>query len=92
MPQDLVCVDSHVPGNPHFSVFYNCQGLTDISSVSTIQADPGVFPAHLPEYPQGQLVVALLILILDKLLAFIDNVPHCFSGFPTHHLLDRACS
>ena len=36
MPQDLVCVDSHVPGKPHFSIFYNCQGLTDIPSVNTI--------------------------------------------------------
>ena len=76
--QYLVCVDSHVPGDSHFPIFYNWQGLMVIPFIITVNP---IFPTHLSVYPEGHLVVALPILILGKLLASTDNVPHCFSGF-----------
>ena len=65
MLQYLVCVDSHVPGDSHFSIFFNWQGLMVIPFVSTLYP---IFPTHLPVYPQGHLVVALPILILHPLI------------------------
>ena len=86
MLQYLVCVDSHVSGDSHFSIFYNWQGLMVIPFVSTLYP---IFPTHLPVYPQGHLVVALPILILAKLLASTGNVPHCFSELFTVFIVSR---
>ena len=84
MFQHFVCVDSHVPGNPHFSIFCGWQGLMVISLVITLYP---ILPVHLPVYPQGHLVVTLPILSLSKLLASTDNVSYCFSGISTQSTL-----
>ena len=83
MFQNFVCVDSNVPGNPHFSIFCGWQGLMLIPLVIILYP---ILPAHLPVYPQGHLVVALPILSLGKLLASTDNVSYCFSGISLHFL------
>ena len=67
----------------YFSIFYNWQELMVIPFFRTVYP---IFPTQLPVYPQGHLVVALPILILGKLLASTDNVPHCFSGFSTQSI------
>ena len=75
--QHFVCVDSHVPGNPHYFIFCNWQGLMVIPLVSKLYP---ILPAHPPVYPQDHLVMALPILSLGKLLASTDIVSYCFSG------------
>lgn len=62
--QELVNAYSTVSGNLHFSVhLYDWKALIVIPFVRTLYP---IFPAHLLVHPQGHLVVAFLIFILDK--------------------------
>jgi len=79
MLQHFVCVDSHAPGNPHVSIFFDWQGLTVIPLVSTLYS----ILAHLPVYLQGHPVRTRPMLSLGKLLASFDNVSYCFRGIST---------
>ena len=61
--QSLICVNSCVPSNPHFSILCDWQWLMVIPLVVTLYP---VLNAYLPVYPHDYLVMALPILSLDK--------------------------